>query len=381
MDEPIVPEAVRARLAAVTIDFSPNGDRRGFVGGGGYGFAVPRVLGSQPAVLRFLLQHVLGFQNLGRFEKVSWECVFLFRGTPASIAHRKSGVRVYLGGVSRPEAKRLHRQVWRPLVAALEVLERDFLTAYAQRQLEADAVTVLNQAWRMREMYDYFSEGSQLAYAGDGRMRERTATGWRILHREIEGSFNTVATVAAYFSWLEHVLALCLPFVPGRGSTVALSWFLRQRWRGKWRVLFDTEVDHEASKALARLGAVADRYRNPFLHGAVNATSGTVGFHLPGCGAISMTLRQEELTPSLYLLPFDQRGFDQARRAFAATDRFLHKHQRTRLAMQWVDAGLDVAYDEASRHAYAAASSSQVAFDTFLRASAEEHDMHANMDW
>lgn len=65
-----------------------------------------------------------------------------------------------------------------------------------------------------------------------------------------------------------------------------------------------------------------------------------------------------------------------------AVDRFLHEHAATRLAMRWIESGLDVAFDSESRVEYAAASSEDLeAFEEFIQYSAHMADQHDNMDW
>ena len=144
------------------------------------------------------------------------EFTFFFREIPAAIAHRKSGVSLYLDRTQLPdvtEARALARGLVADLRRALGMLSDGFLISYAEKQLAAGHITVMNQARRLRDMYEYFATGAAIGYAGSGRLPDRTpGGGWLIFRRETEGYYNSVAMVAAYFSWLEHVLVLGFPF-------------------------------------------------------------------------------------------------------------------------------------------------------------------------
>lgn len=381
---PEVPAEVARVLRHVTKDFAASEDRGGFVTGRpAFGIDVRRSAVPEPAVLLFLLRDVLGFVNLGRFEKVAWECVFSFRGIDASIADQKLGVRLYLDRAALTErraARRTATELIRAVERAIQVLERRFLTSLAVSQLNSDQVTVLNQSARLREMYGYFKRGAELAYEGHGRLAENgSGGGSRIFPEDTEGFINTVAMTMAYFSWLEHILLLALAFRGAHRPPVAK--FMRLRWGEKYLALLPVTHDGRSLRVYRRLRRVSEEYRNPYAHGALHLRQGAIAFHLPGCGAVSMGLRQDRLTPTFWLLPFDRRAFDDATRTFAATDRLLSEHSTTRRAMRWIDGGLPVAFDERSRSAYTRAATSDRAFDEFLERSSWEFDRAGNMDW
>jgi hypothetical protein len=381
---PAVPEEIARILRRVTRDFAASDDRDGFTAGTtAYGIDVRRSAVPEPAVLLYLLRDVLGFVSIGRFEKVAWVCVFSFRGIAASIADENFGVRLYLDRsafADRREARQTAAELVRALERALKVLERRFLTSYAAGQLNTDQVTAMNQSARLREMYEYFREGAEAAYEGTGRLREKGSDkGIRILHKETEGFFNTVSMSMAYFSWLEHALLLAIAF--NDATRIPVADFMRLRWGQKYLALLPVKNDARSLRVYRRLRRVSDEYRNPYAHGALHLRQGAFAFHLPGCGAVSMGLRQDRLTPSFWLVPFDRRAFDDAARTFAATDRLLREHRRTRTAMAWIDGGLPVAFDLQSRAAYARAATSARSFDDFLERSVYEYDQSVNMDW
>lgn len=385
MDRPAlaIPSDVRAAIASHTALFVASDDKAGFVPGrAAYMLPMSQRLTRETAVLRALLSDGLGLANLGRFEKTAWEYAFRFDGVEASIALRKFGIRLYLDRHAfsdRVAAVAAARRIELALAAALTVLEQDFLEVEASQQLAADNVTVLNQAWRLREMYTYFQEGGTLAYAGRGRIPVATpGGGTRIFREEIEGFYNTVAMVNAYFSWLEHVLTLSLPFLR-HVERPELQRFLKKRWRQKFDTVFPPSADRRADMVRTRLGAVADQIRNPHVHGSLDLRSGAVGFHVGSAGVAALELGALSRSPSLFFVPFDVRGHQLAERAFRRTDQLLATHPTTRDAVEWVTRGLDVAFDPVSRRRYQGATGAD--FEDFLDAMEYLDTQAVNMDW
>jgi hypothetical protein len=383
-DVPVVSTEAKRLIELVMSEFTSSDDRRGFVAGGAaYKFDLDSTVIPEPAILHYLLRQVLGFKDLGRIEKTAWECVFQFHGFRGSIALQKFGCRLYLErapGLTATGAHVLARAVRGSLTRAQRTLWRRVLADYAQGRLASGHVTLMNQSFRLRAMYDYFHDGAERSYAGEGRLPATTTDGWnRVFPHETEGFYNAVAAATSYFSWLEHVLVLSFAFQPEDDQDV--DSFLNLRWSAKFRAIFNVRESRSASHAYRALTEAAALVRNPFAHGATDPRRGTVAFHLPGAGAVSMTLDGETLTPSAWLVPFDERRFQRCVAAFTETDQLLHADDATSLAMEWVESGMDVAFDSKSRSAYRDAASSPDDFQEFLRTSEYMSDMSANMDW
>lgn len=385
-DLPEVPAAADAAIRAILKDFKPSGDRSGFARAGRPNHRVPLDPSDFPesAFLGYVLEHI-GLTDLGRHEKLAWEYPFLYGAVPCSVALEKFGLRLYVerSAVSGDEeVGAVTEQITNTLSRATRVAERHIFRSFAESQMHAGKVTVLNQSRRLRQMYGYFREGAEAAYAGRGRLPERTPDGWtRIMPKEQEAFYNTFAMVTAYFSWLEHILVLAHPFVTGAAPESAIRDFARLRWRDKFKRLLPLR-DRPVMRAYNRLVDLSEDYRNPWAHGALDPRHGAIAFHLPGFGAVPAGIRPSDFSAVFYPVPFGEDGFNRAVTELEAVDRFLHEHAATRLAMRWIESGLDVAFDSESRVEYAAASSEDLeAFEEFIQYSAHMADQHDNMDW
>jgi len=136
---PRMSKEAEAAVRAVMSDFDVSGNRAGFIAGNpGYGFDLTPDIVREPAVLFYLLHYVLGFLNLGTFEKSAWECTSTYRGVESSIALQKFGLRLYLdrrtftdsvsaGKAARPARKAIQK--------ALRIVEAQFLVGYGEEQL------------------------------------------------------------------------------------------------------------------------------------------------------------------------------------------------------------------------------------------------------
>jgi hypothetical protein len=383
---PEIPAKTADALRCATTEFAFTDKSGGFVAANpGYRLELGPDIVPEPAVLHYLLHQALGFRDLGRFEKSAWEITFTYRGIQASVALQKFGLGLYFDRQAFPDAsaaKVTGDDAIRDLVRGLRIVEERILREIADAQMRQGNVTFLNQAYRLREMHSYFRDGAMRSYEGEGRMQHTEDGEARIFVRETEGFYNTVAMVMAYFSWLEHALVLSHPFVSGAPSQASdVASFMRLGWREKFKDLFDLAGDSEASAAYRLLYSVAEDYRNPWAHGALDQRGGAIGFHLPGSGAVAMSLSAADFTPSLYVLPFDRRGFERADEALKAVDAFLHEHDRTRLPMRWIESGLDVAFDIESRIKYALALSTDELFEDLMDYTGHEWERHANMDY
>lgn len=384
--EPKVEASAAAALDAILRDFGPSADRTGMARSGPAHVRVALDPEAFPdAVLAYLLEVVLGLVDLGRHEKLAWEYPFTYRGVTCSVASEKLGLRLRVarGGASPADESLLAEEVVDALVRAMRTVERRVLRPFAEAQMRAGNVTVLNQGRRLRLMFEYFRDAAEAAYKGEGRLPKRTPDGWTRLMPEVtEGFYNAFAMVTAYFSWLEHILVLAHPIVVGTEPSSGVAGFARLGWRRKFKELLSIESNVAASRIYSRLTGVADDFRNPWAHGALDPRHGALAFHLPRFGAVLVGVRPSDFSPTFYPIPFGKRAFDRAISELAAVDEFLHSHPKFGLAMLWVGSGLDVAFDAESRAEYAAAAADGVeAFEEFVERSAYIDDLHTNMDW
>ncbi|UXA11650.1 hypothetical protein KXD97_27330 [Mycobacterium sp. SMC-8] len=111
------------------------------------------------------------------------------------------------------------------------------LADVADRQIAEGNVTLQNQYQALRLTYEYFREGAQLALDGKGRIPEKApGGGFWIAREEREAFYNIVAMCGAYFSVIEHVLVLSIPFFAEHNSkAIDVREVIKLSWADKYR--------------------------------------------------------------------------------------------------------------------------------------------------
>jgi hypothetical protein len=114
----------------------------------------------------FLLVNLLGFKNLGRFEKLAWSVPIDFEGTAYLIEHRKFGVGVFARDLPNDEqnAERIVRLIKKGVKVA-----QPFFKWMADRAVHDSKINVTNVGGSLFERYVYFRKafGAALAEAKD----------------------------------------------------------------------------------------------------------------------------------------------------------------------------------------------------------------------
>jgi hypothetical protein len=101
-----------------------------------------------------------------------------------------------------------------PTASNSTTTESEVLRPLGQEQSREGNVTIRNQYGQLRRAYEYFREGVETAYCGDGRLAKTRPAGggWWFAPERHQAWWNTFAMVVAYFSLVEHVVVGCLPF-------------------------------------------------------------------------------------------------------------------------------------------------------------------------
>jgi hypothetical protein len=222
-----------------------------------------------PALVYFAFVEIVGCEDLGREERQAWAIPFEFRGMPFELLLGKYGLElsVYEEPGKGADA-RLIEQMIRQLSRSLRVLEKHVFAPYAVKQISMGNVTVRNQLGSLKSLYGYFRQGAAESFAGKGRLKSAPDGGiFRRTTEQMEGFFNTVAMVNAYFSVLEHTLVLVLPCTDFDPVNEGLTKFIGKRWREKFQRVYEINKDATAKKLYDRLHHISDQYRNTYAHG------------------------------------------------------------------------------------------------------------------
>jgi len=339
-----------------------------------------------PTLLRYALK-LIGLQSYGPGEKVAWWVTFTFRGEWCELAHQKFGLRLYLRTeASEEEAHKTMAQVMKKLRSSVRTVEQLILDA-APELLGKGHATVVNQHRSLRQAYEYFRErATDPVFIEDEHREFKSADGgWTgssfksgTIQMQMHAFHDMVAAITAYLSMLEHDLVLTLAFSSFDSAKDNLTEIIGSRWSGKFERLFGKQGD--AARYRQRLTDVVERWRNPYSHGGFEKGHGaTIYLHVPGVNAaLPVGLTAVRDSPLFSFLPASETDITQVFRLFDEIDSWLESERPE--AMQWINSGLAVRFDEDFRSELDRARENDD-FESFLRYYEYQEERAANMDF
>ena len=353
----------------------------------------------------FLLVDLLGFANLGRFEKLAWSVPIDFNGTAFLIEHRKFGLGVFAqeGEGWEREAEKIvgliHRgaraakplfkwmadeavaksklnvhNVGRQLFSRYVFLRDEFRTATA----EIEALKATHQTERRQRELGFHPYS--IKATPDANLQHAFAlftTPW--IKRSRDASWLALAAIDAFFSWTEHIL-IHLAILQGQVSTGAqVAQMAEADWAAKFKCAFN--ISEKTTKIyFDRLITIRRQLRNFMAHGAFGKGGEAFSFH-SHAGAVPVALDHTAKKPRFSLTP--EFAFNDAE-AIAALEEFIvylwsGLREPARIYIQETD--LPLILPHASDGTYTAAMASVADMTEFVDHQLAEWDRATNMDW
>lgn len=298
---------------------------------------------------------LLGFPRGCRGEKTHWVIPFKYRGVRCSLAHEKFGLRLYTEQKCDQSGIAINpKEVIGKLRRGVLITESRLLAPLAKSQLARGNLTIANHYQWLDNIYQYFREQAGLQYHQSVTPSPPPAGGEVIdVARHITESFNlytrsrmggfynSLAMIDAYFSRLEHLLVLCLPFSNYSRASDDLVEFIGFYWGKKYKRILPIDTASMAKTFYDRLDTVKERFRNPFAHGGFKKKGASLFFHLSGVGAIPASLSATEGHPDF---GFEETTFQDVCLLFDEFDSWLEQEGMP-FAVKYAKSGLDIAFD------------------------------------
>jgi hypothetical protein len=381
-----------SRLKSSLRDFAPDPDAESLYPTGAWAInreiKVTEELRPLPYTVFITLCKLSGYKYFGREEKVAWAIPVTFKGVPFLLSHRKSGFKV--SSAAPPgRGDELAAEMLARLNRAIGIADR-LMEPEVKARVRAGKVTVINKYHTLRHMYRFFRDRAAAAFAAPPTSTAAPALG---LEGEValppyesreratrEGFYYTVAMLDAYFSLLEHVLILLLPFAgfdPARDDLVGL---IGTQWGDKFKRLFDVNADQTAKRHYDALKEVKEKYRNTVSHGMFEKGGASLYFHDPEFGSVPVRLSRHPDGIHFLFTPVDEVKFAEICALLDAAEAFL-KDGPARLGMKHVEEGLDSIFAGEWLDRYRAAMTSDEDFDQLLEYEGYLVDQHGDMDF
>lgn len=341
----------------------------------------------KPYLIYFLMVDLLGFKDLGQFEKVAWSIPVDYEGDAYLLEHRKFGCGVFAADLpaQEPQAMEIVKLLKRAVKTAAPYFEWK-----AGRAADASHLNVVNHSIPLFQRYEYFLSAYQSKSAeaearkdeicsskGDNGNWERVWRPAAVLEREAK--WMALATIEAFFSWTEHIF-IHIAILHGRVTTGKdVAKLAESDWSEKFKSALSLE-DPVAKRLFDLLLAVRRQLRNSVAHGSFGKNGEAFTFH-SSAGAVPLLLPHQRAKQAFR---FGDGVSVVDAEAIATLEDFVRHiwtDEREQAKMYVQDSGLPLILTLAADGTYAQAMRSVEEMDVFLNDLGRRFDDAANMDW
>lgn len=333
----------------------------------------------------FLLVELLGFKNLGMFEKISWSVPINYNGTAYLIEHRKFGVGVFASDakLQNDEAKEIVKRIKKAVNIAKPYFEWKAAEAASNSELN-----VINHNLRLFDRFSYFLDqykalNDEAEKRKDERIKtQHTKDSYSISYPAFEisrnGEWMALSAVDAFFSWTEHVF-IHIAILNGKvitGEEVAN--LADAEWAEKFKAAI--EIDNEATRTFYdQLVTIKRQLRNYMTHGAFGKKGEAFSFHSEA-GAVPLLLPHQKGSNRFSF--YGDLGFNE-QEVIELIERFIkHLWESDRKQAQvYIESGLPLILPMAADGKYLAAMESIEDMESLVEHLSYQFDQSANMDW
>jgi hypothetical protein len=337
----------------------------------------------------FLLVDLLGFRNLGKFEKLAWSIPVDFNGRAFLIEHRKLGVGVFTHDAvaDNDEAREIVTLIQKGVKAG-----EPFFEWLAERAVRNSKLNVDNNSESLFSRYNYFLSAYQKADAeATARAKERytekrvyeggstTITHFPGIELRENARWLALATIDAFFSWTEHVF-IHIAILSGELKTgLDVAGLAESDWQKKFKCALDLS-DATTKGLFDQLVDIRRQLRNFIAHGAFGKQGEAFHFH-SGAGAVPVLL-PHKAGKSRFALSGDF-AFEETA-ALTVIENFIRhlwSGEREPAELYIQKARLPSILTLAADGTYAKAMASLEDMDEFVKHLSGQFDQAANMDW
>lgn len=337
----------------------------------------------------FLFVDLLGFKNLGQFEKVSWSVPIDYRGRAFLIEHRKFGLGIFARDSAEDEAAAgeiatlIHKGV---------KTARPYFDYIAQQAVSDSKVNVLNNS---SDLYDRFvflsksvksklSEAEQRKDEKDVDINEYDGWSWRSValpsaRLRFEARWLALSAIEAFFSWTEHVF-IHLALLQGNLSNAEeVASLAGSEWSTKYKAALPLD-DNQSKRWFDELIHIKNEVRNYIAHGAFGKQGEAFTFH-SGAGAVPVLLPHNKQSKKYSLGAGLELKAEEALLVIDDFVEYLWSGPREPAKIYIQRSELPIIMTMIADGSYATAMTSVESMESFVDHLSGEFDRAANMDW
>lgn len=342
-----------------------------------------------PELIQFILSNILRCPAFGPGEKLRWEIPFHYKKVDCAFALQKFGLRLYISNSDENPKNiiKIEKEIIGKLKRVIAKIEKQLLTPFAKHQICERNVTIANHYHKLENRYVYFRDKAEKKSTPkpnkDANSDDDLFAGLNDLFKtKSELFYNTIAMLDAYFSFLEHLFVLIIPFVEKQNNKTNLVQFISNFWSDKFKKLFDITKDTQAKNFYDQLDEIKEHYRNFYAHGEFEKGGASLYFHFPGLGAIPAQLSNIKKRPHFNFFPIEEDNFSHICEVIDHFNEWLRSdYSGVKYAIKYAESGLDIPCDPENMRKIKDSMVSEEEFESLVKHYSYLVDMHANMDY
>jgi len=329
----------------------------------------------------FLFVELLGFRDLGQFEKVAWSIPIDFNGRAFLVEYRKFGVGVFAkdAAAEEAEAQQIVALIQKGVKVAVPFF--DWLAAEA---VNKSHLNVVNRSDLLYERYEYFLG---LYKAEKAREAVKSSTDDEVSHSSLmriyratrDEKWLAMAAIDAFFSWTEHVF-IHLAIIQGKiSSGTEVADLAKADWEEKFKKAVGLD-EPEIKLLYDDLLQIRRQLRNFMAHGAFGKRGEAFRFH-SSTGAVPVYMPHKK-GHQRYALT-EQFSFDDDA-ALETIDNFINQlwsGDREPARLYIMESDLPIILTSANDGTYSQAMQSIEDMQQHIDILNYKFDEAANMDW
>ena len=342
-------------------------------------------------LVHFLLVNLLGYSDLGRWEKLAYSIPVDLNGTAYLVEHRKFGLGLF---AADPESQEEDATIVVRLIQKAVRAARPYFDYLANEAAEGSKLNVVNHSRSLYERFDYLRriyrdkqheaerrKDERIVEEGtdeEGRMRWQSIR-MPVFELKREARWLGLSAVEAFFSWTEHVF-IHIAILRGACTTGReVSDLAGADWSEKFKAALD--INEPETRALYdELTLIRRQLRNHVAHGAFGKDGQAFKFH-SSAGAVPLLLPHRRNRASFR---FGSGADLDPTKAFDAIARFeinVWSGWRARVKQYIQDYALPAILSMSADGTYERARASDQDMVNFTDHLVAEIDNAANMDW
>lgn len=333
----------------------------------------------------FLLVDLLGFKDLGQFEKVAWSIPVDFNGRTFIIEHRKLGLGIFAQDIEHDEFAAA--EIATRIRTAVSIAE-PYFDWLADQAADGSDLNVVNRSAELYDRHKFYVEQYKVKRAeAEARKHERIKTEYEsgysisfpVFEIRREAKWLALAAIETFFSWTEHIF-IHIAILKGDLLT---GQDVKHAANANWHEKFDLALDRADAGTQAfydDLAVIREQIRNFDNHGSFGKQRQAFSFH-SRVGAVPLRLPHQQDSGSMR---FGQGIAFVEHKAIDLIERFIRhlwsgSRAPARIYIQESDLPLVLSYAKDGTYARAMVSEDEML--AFCEYQNELHDRYANMDF